>query len=406
YDMTFYTAGFYSNDVDWLAYEYWSEYADVPNQNPTNFVNVTYDSWRDQLLYGTTYEEVYEAAAEMQKILHYNVPRLVVYVNTYLQAYRTNQFTGHIEDLDNYIAGPWTMRKIHKLDGTFGGVVQVAISEAVNSFNFFKTQWSISANYYLFSEFWPSLYKYDPHITPWPDLADEMLIETHSDNTAVPDGHVRFTINIIQNATWSDGVPLTAQDVAFSYNYALQSEMYGNPAGSDLDQLVGVYSPSTYQVVFEFNSESFWHFSDFAFDCIIPEHIFNDDDGIGYEGWYTWNPIFNESHPFVTCGPFIFSDFENNDYYEIMRNPLFHYGVFPSSGTINVTTSTTTTTSSTTTVQQITNPVLNWSLIFSSILGSGSAIVILYCTVVIVRKRKTTIENSSSNIFMIIKITI
>ncbi|TFG98052.1 hypothetical protein E4H12_07100, partial [Candidatus Thorarchaeota archaeon] len=95
YDMVSYAVNFYDNDVDWLAYEYWSEYADVPYQNPTNFRNATYDSWRDQLLYGTTYEEVYEAAAEMQKILQYNVPRLVVYENMYMQAYRNDLFTGH-----------------------------------------------------------------------------------------------------------------------------------------------------------------------------------------------------------------------------------------------------------------------------------------------------------------------
>jgi ABC-type transport system substrate-binding protein len=50
YDMVFYALNFGSNDVDWLAYEYWSEYANTPYQNPTNFVNATYDSWRNQLL--------------------------------------------------------------------------------------------------------------------------------------------------------------------------------------------------------------------------------------------------------------------------------------------------------------------------------------------------------------------
>ena len=76
YDMVFYAFNYYSNDVDWLAREYWSDVADVEYQNPTNFANATYDSYRNDLLYGTTYEIVYAAAAEMQKILQYNVPRL------------------------------------------------------------------------------------------------------------------------------------------------------------------------------------------------------------------------------------------------------------------------------------------------------------------------------------------
>ncbi|TFG29213.1 hypothetical protein EU528_10055, partial [Candidatus Thorarchaeota archaeon] len=173
YDMIFYAVNFYDNDVDWLAYEYWSEYADVYDENPTNFQNDTYDSWREQLLHSTTYEEVYEAAAEMQKILQYNVPRLVVYENTYMQGYRNDQFTGHVEDLGRYISGPWTMRKIQKLDGTFGGTVPIAISEEPDSFNIYVTNSAYSAA--ILSELWPSLYHYGPDMNPIPDIAENIF---------------------------------------------------------------------------------------------------------------------------------------------------------------------------------------------------------------------------------------
>jgi len=320
-DMIFYTKNFYSNDVDWLAYDYWS--GNGYDQNPTRFANATYDSWRDQLLYGTTYEEVHEAAAEMQKILHYNVPRLVVYENTYLQAYRNDRFTGHVEDLGRYISGPWTMRKIHKLDGSFGGTVPIAISQEPDSFNIYVTNSAYSAA--ILSELWPSLYGFGPDLNPWPDLATSMITETHSDNAAVPDGHTRFTIDIVQNATWSDGVPLTANDVAFSYTYAYESAHYDNPAGTDVRDLVAAYAPNPYRVVVEFNTESYWHFSNFAYDTVIPEHIFNDVDGIGYEGWNTWNPVFDPADPNVNCGPFLFTDYEAGDFYEITYNPTYHY---------------------------------------------------------------------------------
>ena len=323
YDMVFYALNFYSNDVDWLAYEYWSEYADVPYQNPTNFKNATYDSWRDQLLYGTTYEDVYNAAAEMQKILHYNVPRLVVYENTYLQAYRNDRYTGHVEDFGRYITGPWTMRKIHRIDGRFGGTVPIAISEEVESFNIFLTHSAYGLT--LTENLYSSLFKYGPDCVPVGDLAESMITEIHSDNPAVPDGHTRYTIDIIQNATWSDGVPLTAEDIAFTFTYYAESGIYGNPAGTYLYDLVAVYAPSTYCVIIEYSTESYWHFSTFAFDKIIPEHIFNDEDGIGYEGWDSWNPVFNPSHPHVTSGPFIVTDYEAGEWYELSANPLFYY---------------------------------------------------------------------------------
>jgi len=323
YDIAFYALDFYTYDVDWLAYEYWSEYADVAYQNPSNFANATYDSWRNQLLYGTSYEEVYEAATEMQKILQYNVPRLVVYENTYLQAYRTDRYTGHVEDLANHITGPWTMRKIHKLDNSLGGDVPIGISEEVESFNIFLTDSAYGR--VLTENLYSSLFKYGPDLKPVQDLAESMIIETHSDNLVVPEGHRRYTIDIIQNATWSDGVPLTAEDVAFTLTYAVASAIYGNPAGTDLGDLVAAYAPSAYRVVIEFSTDSYWHFSTFAFDKIIPKHIFNDEDGIGYDGWADWNPVFNPAHPHVTSGPFIVTDYEAGEYYELSANPLFYY---------------------------------------------------------------------------------
>ena len=325
YDMAFLSRNFYDNDVDWLAYEFWSGYADTPFQNPTNFANSTYDSWRDQLLYGTTYEEVYEAAAEMQRILHYNVPKLIVYENTYLQACRNDEFEGYVEDFSRYASGLWTMRNIHRIDGTPGGTFSVAIAEEPDSFNFFVTNSAYSRN--IIEEFWPSLYKTAPDLTPWPDLAQSMLTETHADNAAVPVGHARYTIDIIQNATWSDGVPLTAEDVAFSFTYMIESASYGNPYGADLSDLVAAYAPTPYRVVLEFGTESYWQFSNFAYDYIIPEHIFNDEDGIGYENWNLWNPVFDPAEPHVTCGPFILTDYEAGEFYELTRNPVFHYAI-------------------------------------------------------------------------------
>ncbi|MGQ4911207.1 MAG: ABC transporter substrate-binding protein [Candidatus Thorarchaeota archaeon] len=341
YDMVFYAVNFYSNDVDWLAYSYWSDYANTPLMNPTNFANESYDAWRDQLLYGTTYEEVYEAAAAMQLILHQNVPRLVVYENTYMQGYRNDQFTGHVEDLARYISGPWTMRKIHKLDGTRGGTVSIAIGEEPDSFNLFVSSSAYSAA--ILTELYPSLYSFGPDMNPWPDIAESLAIETHATNPAVPAGHTRFTIDIIQNATWTDGTPLTAEDVAFSYTYAFESGQYGNPAISGLDDLVAAYAPTTYRVVIEFATESYWHFSNFAFRSIIPKHIFNDVDGIGYEAWNRWNPVFDPDDPQVTAGPYVFSDYEAGEFYEISANPDFYYYPPPSETTSTTTTTTTTT---------------------------------------------------------------
>jgi ABC-type transport system substrate-binding protein len=323
YDMVFYAFNYYSNDIDWLADEYKSENADVPYQNPTNFRNSTYDGWIDQLIYSTTYDKVYEASAAMQEILHYNVPRLVVYENEYMQGYRNDVFKDHVEDLGRYISGPWTMRNIKKIDGTFGGTVTVSLGQEPDSFNIYVTNSAYAAA--INSELWSSLYTFGPDLNPWPDLAESFLTETHDENPEVPLGHTRFTIDIIQNATWSDGVKLTAADVAFTQTYALESAPFGNPAGTDTGDLVAAYAPTPYRVVIEYNTESYWHFGNWAYDSIIPQHVFNDVDGIGYEGWNTWNPVFDPDEPNVNCGPYQITDIEAGEFYELTYNADYHY---------------------------------------------------------------------------------
>jgi peptide/nickel transport system substrate-binding protein len=269
------------------------------------------------------------------------------------------------------------MRKIQKLDGTFGGTVPIAISEEPDSFNIYITSSAYSIA--VVEEFWPSLYTFDPNLGPWPNLAENMVVETHSDNAAVPDGHTRFTIDIIQNATWSDGEAVTAEDVAFSSSYIFESSVYGNPAGARLGDLAAAYAPTTFRAVIEFNTESYWHFSTFAYNWIVPEHIFNDDTGVGYQGWNTWNPVFDPAEPHVTCGPFEMGDFEAGEFYEINYNPAFHYAPERPDVTTTTTTGTETTTTTTAATFDATLAIVAGAV--------GAAVVILVGGFVLLRQK-------------------
>lgn len=318
YDMYFSVENYPSNDLSWLATEYWSENADeYVNDwpiNPTQFRNSTFDSWRDQLLHGTSFDEVSEAAAEMQKILHYNVPRLVVYQDIYLQAYRNDVFTGHIDD-ELPITNPWTMLKIHKLDGSSGGTVPIAIPAVPEDLNFFHTiggpKWELLENLHL------SLYTPGPDLEPYPRLASSVIIETHSDNQAVAAGHTRFTFDIVNYRKWATDQPVTAEDVAFTFNYLIESRLFGNPLSEDLDSLVAAYAPTPDKAVIEFNSESYWHFFRIAYLYILPKQAFTLEPA----AWESWNPGFNSSQPVLNCGPFEFTDYEEGEFYELSTNP-------------------------------------------------------------------------------------
>ena len=315
YDMVYYAKEYAGNTVEWLGYEYWSDYADVAYQNPTNFANASYDAWRNHLLEDPDYEDVYDASLQMQKILHENVPLLVVYENVYLQGYRTDSFTNFIPDISEGISGQWTNRRAYSKTGDImTGTLRSAISQSVDSFNHFVANQVSSER--ILDNLYSYLWRLGPDLTPVPDLATNLLVETHADNIAVPAGYTRYTIDILHNAQWTDGMPLTANDVANTFIYLKESAAYGNPEGMGLTDLVSATAPSTYRAVIEFNSESYWDFAKIAHAKIIPEHIYNQVTGVEYNEWTTLTS--------VRCGPFTLTD-SSSPTYGLTRYAFYHY---------------------------------------------------------------------------------
>jgi peptide/nickel transport system substrate-binding protein len=203
--------------------------------------------------------------------------------------------------------------------------LNVALGEEPDGFNGFTTTSGYTAEILNLVD--SSLYDFGPDLNPYPVLAESYLEETHAINPDVPEGHHRFTFDLIQNATWSDGVPFTSDDVAFTYSYLIETGALGNPTGADLlrADLVAVTAPSPHRVVIEFGREGYWNFGVVAYKTPIPKHIFEPGAGIGYEGWNTWNPIFNPEDPFVTLGPFLLTDMEAGEFVELTVNPNWAY---------------------------------------------------------------------------------
>jgi ABC-type transport system substrate-binding protein len=315
YDIFFLGSTFQDFDVDWLAYEFWSEYADEPFWNFPNFRNDSYDSWREQLLHSISLEEVYEAAAEMQKIWVYECPLVICYQNLLLSAYRHDVFEGHVNDVHQGIPGWWTNFRVHRKlteGGPYGGAFRWSNPLDVDTFNFMISSSKYTMN--VLCELYDSLLVRGPEGENILWLAEAYRAETHEDNPRVPEGHTRFTFNLHQNVSWSDGEPLTAHDVAFSLNYYRDAPR--NPYGVDLSEMTGAYAPTQHTVIVEFYTESYWHLHNIAFKPVIPKHVFVE---VGLDGWNTWNPQPHEE-PMVTSGPFFVSEYVEGEYIKLSRN--------------------------------------------------------------------------------------
>lgn len=390
WDMVFLGSAFTNDDVRWLAYEYWSDYANTTGENPTGFQNATYDSWRNQLLHGITHEEVFEAAAEMQKILHYNVPLLVVAQNIFLSTYRDDKFTGQVGIKSGNMANQWTFRDMHRIGYTTGGTAKVSVKDPLTSFNPFMPE-QTGTNYYygrdddqvILDTIYSSLYDIGPNGDPYPDLVQSFTQETHEDNPAIPEGYIRFTFDIVENATWSDGIPLTAEDIVFTFTYMMNHDIPSTPFNEDwiYSDINAIWSLTPYRAVFEFTSEDYWNLNTIAFEYILPMHILSNDESMDY---LDWNPIYNETQPLVTSGPFLFSRIENSEYespiYQFSYNPDFYYA--PDRSVVETETSTPSITTNSTIEGGI-----YWSTIINASIISASGIVIVFCIIIIIKRR-------------------
>ena len=322
YDIAFLGASFTDFDIDWLAYEFWSENADKPFWNFPCWRNATYDSWRDQLLHSTSYDDVYEAALKMQEIWIHACPEVICYENALLSAYRTDKFEGYVNSKIDGVPGWWTNYNVHLKDsegGPRGGQFRWSTPLDLDTFNFMVTGSPYTMN--ILNNLYDSLIIQDPNGNDIPWLAENYTIEVHDDNPHVTEDHTRITFNLLQNAMWSDGVALTAEDVAFTLNY--YREAPGNPHGMDLSNMTSALAATPYTVIVEFETESFWHLHAVGYKPILPKHIF---ETVTPAGWNTWNPA-PPTEEMVTSGPFNISEYVAGEFVELTYNPDYFRGV-------------------------------------------------------------------------------
>jgi peptide/nickel transport system substrate-binding protein len=147
----------------------------------------------------------------------------------------------------------------------------------------------------------------DEKLGPIPDLAESW--------TTSPDGRT-YTFNLVQNARWHDGRPVTAADVEFTFNEVIAK--YHPRAGSWWPNVESARATGTHS--FEFRLKSpFAPFLTMAGSVlssganILPKHIYEGTDP-------RTNPA--NQRP-IGSGPFTFSRWQRGGFIELNRNPNY-----------------------------------------------------------------------------------
>ena len=145
---------------------------------------------------------------------------------------------------------------------------------------------------------------------PTLDLAAQF--PTQANGGISPDGKV-WTIHIKPNVRWQDGTPLTAADVAWTYNYAVKNHMSNVSVQTVGIQNVKVLDPTTVQIVCSQPKADM----EASAIYILPKHIWQNVSPQAAQTSYTNNP------PVIGSGPFETVKWVKGSYLEMVRNPYY-----------------------------------------------------------------------------------
>jgi peptide/nickel transport system substrate-binding protein len=144
------------------------------------------------------------------------------------------------------------------------------------------------------------------------DLLDSAELTNKTPQTVV--------YKIKQNAVWSDGVPITADDFIYNWKHQNGSDPNDDAATTtgyeDIDNTVGSDNGKTVTVTFKNN------FGDWKalFSTLLPAHYMEKAGG--------WTKAIKEAPPAVSGGPYVVSQFVKGNSLTLVRNDKY-YGKRP-----------------------------------------------------------------------------
>jgi peptide/nickel transport system substrate-binding protein len=193
-------------------------------------------------------------------------------------------------------------------------VYRIGLQSDVDNINPFSTYNTIP--WECFRVGYSFLTWYDADFKPVPDLATE--VPTVDNGGITDDGRV-WTFHIRPNVKWSDGEPLTAGDVAYTYNRILRQEL-GMYIGY-FPNVTKVEAPDDLTVVITSSKPNAVMTA--LYVPILPEHVWSQVADDKVESW--------KNLPMVSSGPFQVTEVKNGKYVKMVKNQYYKdgFGVEP-----------------------------------------------------------------------------
>jgi peptide/nickel transport system substrate-binding protein len=187
-----------------------------------------------------------------------------------------------------------------------GSVLRIEADTALSTFNPFTAYYQADLN--VIRVIYPSLTETGENGQPVPYLATSWSIS--------PD-HLTWTFKIRPGLTWTDGVPITARDVAWTYNLVMSNQA-ATSDGSLVENFAQASAPDA--TTFVIRTRQPQDNIPYASLAVVPEHIWkNDVKNIG--------TFKNMTFPVVGYGPWIAAGYVPDQYATLTANPHFYRGL-------------------------------------------------------------------------------
>jgi ABC-type transport system substrate-binding protein len=284
YNYHIFAAGWWSpySDFDYIhdiyhSKVYWASAFGSPNY--PGFCNLEFDEQAEKIKYGTSFEEVYDAVLEAQRIYARNVPVIDLWSLVGVKAYRTGwEGTVNIKlgmGVDNY----FTFTNMYKPNES-----TIKWGFGFN-FEYPNVMCAISCERKILSLIYDSLILPGPYIP-----SEEYGCIAESWSTGTWEQGTKVTFNLRDNVKWHDGTDLTAEDVKFSIEFTRDCGYWAwmGDRVADVDHV----EANGDQVIVYFNKTSVWALHWVGFIPIINKKMWmaaNDYYGWGY-GTDSWKP--------------------------------------------------------------------------------------------------------------------
>jgi peptide/nickel transport system substrate-binding protein len=194
-----------------------------------------------------------------------------------------------------------------------GGTLRIGSSSTIDSLNPFV---GFQANSYLvwYNEY-PYLATYDTENNIVPSFAKSWDVSS--------DG-LTWTFHLVADATWSDGQPLEANDVAFTFNTVVKYKdgptSYWAPNVTGLDHVTAVDAAT---VEFHYEEPVGAALAELLAAPILPAHIWSEFATGNGKAITTFDNLPQDGKPVVSGGPFILTEYKKDQITLMQRNDSY-----------------------------------------------------------------------------------